>query len=103
MRLEGDSASQAKRKLERVLVEVLQGKKDLQMGATPSVLALQGRMEELKLSYERELARAMEERNSREAEHFEVVAALQGQVRDCEEVLQASEDLSASQLREAKR
>ena len=40
LRAERNSAAQAKGKLERVLLEVLKGKKDLLAGAAQSVLAL---------------------------------------------------------------
>ena len=46
LRTERQSASQAKAKLERILLEVLKGKKDLQAGTAPSALVAQKRAEE---------------------------------------------------------
>jgi hypothetical protein len=57
---------------------VLKGKKDLEAGAAPSVLALQGRIAEQECSFKRELLRVMEEGNARETDHFSTVEALQG-------------------------
>jgi hypothetical protein len=57
---------------------VLKGKKDLEAGAAPSVLALQGRIAEQECSFKRELLRVMEEGNAHETDHFSTVEALQG-------------------------
>ena len=58
LRAERSSAAQAKAKLERILLEVLKGRRDLQSSSTPAVLGAHKRVEELERSLAHEIGRA---------------------------------------------